>query len=137
MSASLKDGIDFDDDGCFDTAGAYLQKPIFGAYRQEIDPYAAAGVEGQGTTNFGYRGQQVTLEVMYVGNDADTVFADAQADNASLGAAIFDATVQGVQLFACKLVDFRTAPEGARSNGLPTPLCYLKATITFDALRLE
>lgn len=135
MAATLGGGVDFADDGTFDATGDYLQRASFGPIRQEISAYDSGGVAGQGTTNFGRRGQQVTLEIMYVDNDVDTVFANMQADNEALAAAVFDATVNGVSLFACKLVDFKSSPKGARSNGLPSPKVYLEATIVLDALR--
>jgi hypothetical protein len=135
MSATL-DGLSFEDNGTFADTGNYFQKLVdLGAAKSDIIGYQGAGVQGQGTTNFGYATQVVTIEVMYVDSSYDAVVGNAQGDNVQLGSGVWDATVCGVDFKACKLVAFRTAPEGAKSSGLGT--YWLKATITFDALRRE
>jgi hypothetical protein len=133
---SVAAGPTYADALTFETSGKYLEKASPGTPDYQYDELGAPGEDGAGSKKYGFRGQKITLEVIYVGTSADNIAGSADDDAYALGDGIGDLALRGVTYHDCKLEEFVLTQDPA-STGLPSGLFWARYRIVVKALQLE
>jgi hypothetical protein len=95
--------------------GGYLYDLLPGTPNWEIIPENAPGVNGQGSSNYGYRGWLIGMVVEYIGAGEGGVATLVNADQAALAGSLNTLVTNLGQTYqACKLVSFEPVDRQPR-----------------------
>jgi hypothetical protein len=104
----------------YGTQGNFLVDFLLGTPKWEIVPETAPGVDGAGSSNYGYRGWKIKLHVCYIGGGEADICQKSASDMENLGGGLSNLTVAGQTFQACELLSFEPIDRQPRPTGLGT-----------------
>ena len=138
MSAAFTNtagSVTYADTGSFGTTGKWrdgseggqkIDGPEYG-----YDFPATAGVAGTGTVAYGYRGQKISMSVIYVNTSMDAVLSAVQADLVILGSYPSTLVLDGQTYRACTLDAGASGMAGyVKSTGAGKYWVQVKVAVT-------
>jgi hypothetical protein len=127
--------VTYADSGDFGTVGKWragnpdsesIDAPEYG-----FDIVTTAGVNGGGTVNYGFRGQKISIEVVYIAATYNGVLSAIQADLAILGAAPTTLVLDGQTYYCCVLdagATGKKSPTKSTGGGKYWAVCRIVVT---------
>jgi len=120
-----------------ESAGKFLVEYRPGGRIYAREKISTAGIDGQATKKFGYRGRKITLVVCYVDSSGDAVTTAMLADEANLTSTVGTLVLAGTTYHGCVVEDGAFEMTQPKTTGLPSGLFYATATIVVSAWRLS
>ncbi len=130
-SITFTDGTSF----TFATTGRYCDEARPGAREREIEEIFSNGVDGGGTKDFGFRGQDITVMVRYVDSSEQNIITAWNTDTSGLAALGVTGVTHGTSdLGKCRIMGERCALAQPKSAGI-TSRFHASAIIVLRRVR--
>lgn len=114
-SLNLTDGTSF----TFATTGRYCDDCRQGGREREIEEIFSNGLDGGGTKDFGYRGQDITISLRYVDSTEQNIITAWNTDTSGLAAIGVTGVTHGTtDLGKCRIMGERCVLSQTRNAGL-------------------